>query len=59
MKYTQFVDRCYYSHNKYMDAVIVLSDFSKDGWQMTQSKVNLSLDHILVAGKQTINSLKP
>lgn len=34
-----------------MDAVIVLSDFRKDGWQMSKSMVNLSLDHILAAGK--------
>ena len=34
-----------------MDDVIVLSDFRKDGWQMSKSMVNLSLDHILAAGK--------
>lgn len=45
------IDRCYYSHNKFLDAVIALSDFSNDGWKMSKSKVNLSIDHILIAGK--------
>ncbi|XP_055311024.1 uncharacterized protein LOC129573705 [Sitodiplosis mosellana] len=44
--------KCYYSHNKFLDAVIALSDFSTDGWQMSKSKVNLSIDHILIAVKE-------
>lgn len=51
-------DRCYYSHNKFLDAVIALADFSKDGWKMSKSRVNLSIDHILVAGKQLTFILK-
>lgn len=43
--------RYYYSHNKFLDAVIVLSDFSVDGWKMSKAKVNLSLDHILTSGE--------
>lgn len=41
----------YYSHNNLGDAAIVLSDFSKGGWQTSQTKVNLPIDYILIAGK--------
>lgn len=43
--------RYYYSHNEPMNAAIVLSDFTSDGWKMSQSLGNLSIDHILSAGK--------
>lgn len=41
--------RCsfYYSHTKKMDAAIAISDFSAEGFSMSDSLVNLSLDHIL------------
>ncbi|XP_031626583.1 uncharacterized protein LOC116342918 [Contarinia nasturtii] len=44
--------KCLYSHNEPSDAVIVLSDFSNDGWKMSKLKVNLPLDHIIVAVKE-------
>lgn len=31
---------------------LVLSNFSHEGWRMTTSKVNLDLNHILVAGER-------
>lgn len=51
LKSTLLYARYYYSHNNGMDAAIVLSDFTTDGWRMSKSKINLSIDHILVAGK--------
>lgn len=30
---------------------MVLGNFSKDNWKLSQSRVNLDLNHILVAGK--------
>lgn len=42
--------RYFYSHNANCAAAIVLSDFSKDGWTMSKSPFDLSIDHILSAG---------
>lgn len=42
-------NRYYYSHSRPLSAAIVLSDFTVEGWRMSHSKVNLSLDHIQVA----------
>lgn len=41
----------HYSHFKRMDAIIAISDFSADGFSMSKSLVDLSLDHILVSMK--------
>lgn len=30
---------------------MVLGNFNYDGWKLSQSRVNLDLNHILVAGK--------
>lgn len=43
--------RFYYSHVKKLDAALAISDFSVDGFSMSKSFVNLSLDHILVSMK--------
>jgi hypothetical protein len=42
--------RYYYSLRQKDRAVMVLGNFSRDGWKMSQSRVNLDLNHILVAG---------
>lgn len=39
----------YYSHNRYLDACIVLGDFTINGWKMCKQLVNLSIEHILLA----------
>lgn len=44
-------DRFYYSKMKRSSAVLAISDFSVDGFAMSKSSVNLSLDHILAAIK--------
>lgn len=33
---------------------IVLGDFDQDGFRMCQQKANLSLEHILIAGKLSL-----
>ncbi|XP_055903146.1 uncharacterized protein LOC129939234 [Eupeodes corollae] len=38
----------YYSDVKEMEASIVLSDFKEDGFQMSPSRINLSLEHVLL-----------
>lgn len=42
--------RYYYSEIKPDKAAIALSDFTYDGYQMSKSMVNLSLEHILLSG---------
>lgn len=44
------VPRYYYSLREKDRCVMVLSNFGYDGWRMSQSRVNLDLNHILVAG---------
>ncbi|KAL7020211.1 hypothetical protein ACKWTF_011417 [Chironomus riparius] len=39
----------YYSHREKTRAVMVLGNFSYEGWKLSQSRVNLDLNHILVA----------
>jgi hypothetical protein len=41
-----------------MKAVLVLGDFSINGWKMAPMVINLPLDYILLAGKLTINIKK-
>lgn len=48
----------YYSHNVKGQAAIALADFTMDGWTMSKEAVNLSLDHILVAGINILISFK-
>lgn len=54
IKFRSFDLKCryYYSHNEKSCAALALSDFTKDGWSMAKSMVNLSLDHIIVAGNE-------
>lgn len=47
-RYTKY----YYSHRKPMEAVMVLSDFSIDGWRMAPMVVNLPLEYCLLAVRE-------
>lgn len=42
--------RYYYSDIKEMEAKILLSDFTLDGYRMSKAKGNLSLEHIIASG---------
>ncbi|XP_058821992.1 uncharacterized protein LOC131683752 isoform X1 [Topomyia yanbarensis] len=44
--------RYHYSHRKPREAVMVLGDFSVDGWKMAPVIVNLPLDHCLLAARE-------
>ncbi|XP_055608267.1 uncharacterized protein LOC129755674 [Uranotaenia lowii] len=44
--------RCFYSHRKPLEAVMVLSDFSVDGWKMSPMIVNLPLEYCLLAARE-------
>lgn len=43
--------RYFFSQREKNRAVMVLGNFSYDHWKLSQSRVNLDLNHILVAGK--------
>lgn len=51
-------ERCpkyYYSHIRsdgIRQAVIALGDFTYDGWSLSKQSFNLSLEHVMVAGKR-------
>lgn len=42
----------FYSHRKPLEAVMVLSDFSTDGWRMAPMVVNLPLEYCLLAARE-------
>lgn len=42
----------FYSHRKPLEAVMVLSDFSTDGWKMAPMVVNLPLEYCLLAARE-------
>lgn len=46
-----YYPKYFYSYRKMNEACIVLGDFNIDGWRMTKNRVNLSLEHILLAVK--------
>lgn len=43
--------RYYYSEFKNIEAKILLSDFTLDGYRMSKDKGNLSLEHCIKAGR--------
>lgn len=47
--------RYFYSHRKPFEAVMVLSDYSTEGWRMAPMVVNLPLDYCLLAGERGQN----
>lgn len=48
-------NRYFYSHRKPFEAVMVLSDFSIDGWKMAPMVVNLPSEYCLLAGELDLN----
>lgn len=49
---TELYPKYFYSHRKPLEAVMVLSDFSTDGWRMAPMVVNLPLEYCLLAARE-------
>ncbi|XP_055640386.1 uncharacterized protein LOC129777856 [Toxorhynchites rutilus septentrionalis] len=49
---SELYPKYFYSHRKPFNAVMVLSDFSVDGWKMAPMVVNLPLEYCLLAAQE-------